>query len=99
MTKARDVAYEIIGDHEKTIKNFRDYAKRLQEENHDLRASLEKETNKPISTPAETLMFKVLIHAAYPKPSPVVITIFTRVIRTSLCTPQIQHLAKQNKLK
>lgn len=58
MTRARDAAYEIIGDHETTIKKFRELVNKVQEQNLDLRAALEKETNKPVSTPAEMIDFK-----------------------------------------
>lgn len=58
--RARDAAYEIISDHEKTIKSFREHVKKVQEQNLDLRAALEKETNKPVSTPAEMINFKLM---------------------------------------
>ena len=43
--RARDAAYEIIHDHETTITKFRDLVNKVQEQNLDLRASLEKQTS------------------------------------------------------
>ena len=61
--RARDAAYEIIGDHEMTIKKFRELTNKVQEQNLDLRASLEKETNKPVAaTPAEMIDFQKVFH-------------------------------------
>ncbi|TRY77114.1 hypothetical protein TCAL_00046, partial [Tigriopus californicus] len=58
MIRARDAAYEIIGDHETTIKKFRELVNKVQEQNIELRSSLEKETNKPVATPTEMIDFK-----------------------------------------
>merc|ERR1712223_1911900 len=41
--RARDAAYEIIHDHETTITKFRDLVNKVQEQNMELRASLEKQ--------------------------------------------------------
>ena len=56
--RERDAAHEIIADHQSTIGKFRDLVAKVQEQNMDLRAALEKETNKPVSTPAEMIDFK-----------------------------------------
>jgi dynactin 1 len=57
--RSRDAANEVIADHQATITKFRDLVARVQEQNLDLRAELEKETNKPVSaTPAEMIDFK-----------------------------------------
>lgn len=61
VARARDAAYEIIADHEKTIKNFREHVRQVQEQNLDLRASLAKETDRPVAAPAaEMLSFKAV---------------------------------------
>ena len=61
VARARDAAYEIISDHEKTIKNFREHVKKVQEQNLDLRASLEKATDQPVQAPAAEMMsFKTM---------------------------------------
>ena len=62
MTRARDAAYEVIADHEKTIKAFREHFKKLQDQNAELRDNLEKETNKPVSSApaAEMINFKLM---------------------------------------
>ncbi len=61
-TRSRDAAYEIIADHEKTIKNFREHVRQVQEQNADLRAALEKETNKPVAQEAapQLMAFKAV---------------------------------------
>jgi len=41
---------------QKTIKNFREHVKKVQEQNAELRASLEKETNRPVAAPAAEMM-------------------------------------------
>lgn len=59
--RSRDAAYEIVADHETTIKKFRDLVTQVQEQNVELRCQLEKETNKPIkasSSAAEMIDFK-----------------------------------------
>ena len=56
--RERDAAHEVIADHASTIGKFRDLVAKVQEQNLDLRAALEKETNKPVSTPAEMIDFK-----------------------------------------
>ena len=43
--RARDAAYEIIHDHETTITKFRDLVNKVQEQNLELRASLEKQSS------------------------------------------------------
>ncbi len=40
--RARDAAYEIVTDHEGTIRNFREHVRKVQEQNADLRVALEK---------------------------------------------------------
>ena len=54
-----DAANEVIADHAATIGKFRELVQRLQDQNTDLRAQLEKETNKPVGVPAEKIDFKV----------------------------------------
>ena len=49
----------MIADHAATIGKFRELVQRLQDQNTDLRAQLEKETNKPVGVPAEKIDFKV----------------------------------------
>ncbi|XP_066951384.1 dynactin subunit 1 isoform X6 [Macrobrachium rosenbergii] len=56
--REREAANEIIVDQDTTIKKFRELVQKQQEQNLDLRHSLEKETNKPIGTPSEIIDFK-----------------------------------------
>ncbi|CAB4059694.1 DCTN1 [Lepeophtheirus salmonis] len=48
--KEREAAYEIINDHETTIRKFRDLVGKVQEQNTELRGALERETNKPVDS-------------------------------------------------
>ncbi|KAK8721731.1 hypothetical protein OTU49_012535, partial [Cherax quadricarinatus] len=57
--REREAANEVIVDQDATIKKFRELVQKQQEQNLDLRHSLEKETNKPIGTPSEIIDFKV----------------------------------------
>ncbi len=64
-TRARDAAYEVVADHEKTIRNFREHARRVQDQNADLRARLERETDRPaaqqeVEPVQEMLSFKAV---------------------------------------
>eukprot|EP00096_Caligus_rogercresseyi_P008348 TRINITY_DN2701_c0_g1_i1.p1 TRINITY_DN2701_c0_g1~~TRINITY_DN2701_c0_g1_i1.p1 ORF type:complete len:1161 (-),score=439.41 TRINITY_DN2701_c0_g1_i1:84-3566(-) len=43
--KEREAAYEIINDHETTIRKFRDLVSKVQEQNSDLRGALDRETS------------------------------------------------------
>lgn len=56
--REREAANEVIVDQDATIKKFRELVQKQQEQNLDLRHSLEKETNKPIGTPSEIIDFK-----------------------------------------
>ncbi|XP_042217194.1 dynactin subunit 1-like isoform X4 [Homarus americanus] len=56
--REREAANEVIVDQDTTIKKFRELVQKQQEQNIDLRHSLEKETNKPIGTPSEIIDFK-----------------------------------------
>lgn len=56
--REREAANEVIVDQDGTIKKFRELVQKQQEQNLDLRHSLEKETNKPIGTPSEIIDFK-----------------------------------------
>ncbi|KAK7069216.1 Dynactin subunit 1 [Halocaridina rubra] len=56
--REREAANEIIVDQDTTIKKFRELVQKQQEQNLDLRHSLEKETNKPIATPSDIIDFK-----------------------------------------
>ncbi|XP_076067204.1 dynactin subunit 1-like isoform X5 [Oratosquilla oratoria] len=56
--REREASNEVIVDQDATIKKFRDFVQKLQEQNMDLRHSLEKETNKPLGTPSEIIDFK-----------------------------------------
>lgn len=58
VTREREAANEVIVDQDATIKKFRELVQKQQEQNLDLRHSLEKETNKPIGTPSEIIDFK-----------------------------------------
>ncbi|KAK3872406.1 hypothetical protein Pcinc_022506 [Petrolisthes cinctipes] len=53
-----EAANEVIVDQDTTIKKFRDLVQRQQEQNIDLRRSLEHETNRPVATPSEIIDFK-----------------------------------------
>ncbi|XP_065560764.1 dynactin subunit 1-like isoform X4 [Artemia franciscana] len=55
--RVRDALQEMASDREQTILKFRDLVQKLQEQNQELRNSLEKETNKPV-TPTEIIDFK-----------------------------------------
>ncbi len=44
LVRSREAAFEVISDHEKTIRQFREHVRRVQEQNSDLRAALEKES-------------------------------------------------------
>ena len=57
--REREASNEVIVDQDATIKKFRELVQKQQEQNLDLRHSLEKETNKPIGTPSEIIDFKV----------------------------------------
>ncbi|CAL4061348.1 unnamed protein product, partial [Meganyctiphanes norvegica] len=54
----REALNEVIVDQDATIKKFRELVQKQQEQNLDLRHSLEKETNKPLATPSEIIDFK-----------------------------------------
>ncbi|XP_069184912.1 dynactin subunit 1 isoform X4 [Procambarus clarkii] len=56
--REREAANEVIVDQDTTIRKFRELVQKQQEQNLDLRHSLEKETNKPIGTPSEIIDFK-----------------------------------------
>ena len=59
--RVRDALQEMASDREQTILKFRDLVQKLQEQNQELRNSLEKEINKPV-TPTEIIDFKVFFY-------------------------------------
>ncbi|XP_037076983.1 dynactin subunit 1-like [Pollicipes pollicipes] len=56
--RSLEAAHEVIADHASTIGKFRELVQRLQDQNGELRAQLERETNKPVGVPAEKIDFK-----------------------------------------
>ena len=60
LERAREVAFEVIADHESTIHKFRDLVNKVQDQNAELRSALEKK--KPDATSAmEMIDFKKML--------------------------------------
>ena len=56
--KERDAGQEMVADRNATIEKFREVVQQLQESNRQFRESLERETNKPVGTPAEVIDYQ-----------------------------------------
>jgi dynactin 1 len=56
--KERDAGQEMVADRNATIEKFREVVQQLQESNRKFRESLERETNKPVGTPAEVIDYQ-----------------------------------------
>ena len=62
--RARDAAYEIIHDHETTITKFRDLVNKVQEQNIELRANIEKEARSVSGVTSRSGDVPALSHAS-----------------------------------
>lgn len=58
MIKERDAIHEMVADRNGTIEKFREVVQQLQESNHQLRESLQRETNKPVGAPPEVIDYQ-----------------------------------------
>ena len=60
LQRAREVAHEVIADHESTIHKFRDLVNKVQDQNAELRSALEKKKPDATST-MEMIDFKKML--------------------------------------